>query len=144
MKKDYFLMIVFALIMASCSSLVAGQSAIYDDPDRVGSDGGPAYQMIAVQDLHKLMQEDDLLLINVHIPLEGSIPGTDMAIPYNKVENYLADLPQDKHTPIYLYCRSDAMGHTAAQTLLELGYTDIYNLEGGYIAWQAAGYPFGE
>lgn len=144
MKKNFLLMIVFALIMASCSSLVAGQSALEDDPDRVGSDGAPAYQTIAVQDLHKLMQADDLLLINVHIPLEGSIPGTDTAIPYNEVENYLADLPQDKNTPIYLYCRSDAMGHTAAQTLLELGYTDIYNLEGGYIAWQAAGLPFEE
>ena len=144
MKKDFLLMIVFALIMASCSSLVADQSVLKDDPDRMGSVGMATYQMITVQDLHKLMQEDDLLLINVHIPLEGSIPGTDMTVPYNEVEKYLADLPQEKNTPIYLYCRSDAMGHTAAQTLVELGYTDIYNLEDGYIAWQAAGLPFEE
>jgi rhodanese-related sulfurtransferase len=36
------------------------------------------------------------------------------------------------------------MGDTAAQTLVDLGYTRVFNLEGGYIAWRAAGLPFVE
>jgi rhodanese-related sulfurtransferase len=29
----------------------------------------------------------------------------------------------------------------AARTLIELGYTDVWNLDGGMIAWQQAGLP---
>jgi rhodanese-related sulfurtransferase len=33
------------------------------------------------------------------------------------------------------------MGATAAETLVRLGYTRVFNLEGGFLAWQQAGYP---
>jgi rhodanese-related sulfurtransferase len=33
------------------------------------------------------------------------------------------------------------MSVTAARALVRLGYTDVWNLDGGMIAWRAAGYP---
>jgi len=135
MEKTSLSFFMFALILSACSTLPLSQPA-------VEAQAAPAYQMISVEDLNARMGEGDLFLVNVHIPLEGNIPGTDQTIPYNAVEDYLGRLPADKDQPIYLYCRSDSMGHTAARTLNDLGYTRVYNLEGGYIAWRAAGLPF--
>jgi rhodanese-related sulfurtransferase len=33
------------------------------------------------------------------------------------------------------------MSAKSARTLVELGYTDVWNLDGGMIGWKKAGYP---
>ena len=99
--------------------------------------------MISVAELQALRESgEDFLFVNVHIPLEGNIPGTDFTVPYNEIENNLSLFPTNKDAKIVLYCRSDSMGNEAAQKLAENGYTDVYNLEDGYIAWKAYGLPF--
>ena len=42
----------------------------------------------------------------------------------------------DKNKPIYLYCRSGGRSHKAANMLVEMGFKEIYDLEGGYLNWQ--------
>jgi rhodanese-related sulfurtransferase len=49
------------------------------------------------------------------------------------------ELPTDKAAKIVVYCRSGNESAIAAQTLLELGYTNIDNLDGGMTAWTASG-----
>jgi rhodanese-related sulfurtransferase len=50
---------------------------------------------------------------------------------------YLADV----HDAIYLYCHSGVRSFYAAHALLARGYTNIYSIDGGILAWEAAGYP---
>jgi len=52
----------------------------------------------------------------------------------------LAQLPADKNAKIVLYCRSDRMSQMAAEDLAKLGYTNIWNLDGGMVGWEQAGY----
>jgi len=33
------------------------------------------------------------------------------------------------------------MSDIAAKTLIQLGYTNIWNLDGGMVAWENAGFP---
>ena len=49
------------------------------------------------------------------------------------------ELPTDKAAPIVVYCRSGNESAVASQTLVDLGYTDIANLDGGMTAWVAGG-----
>ena len=41
----------------------------------------------------------------------------------------------DKNTPIVLYCRSGKRSSLSANKLSELGFKEIYNLEGGILGW---------
>jgi rhodanese-related sulfurtransferase len=88
-----------------------------------------------------MLQSKSFPLINVHVPYEGEIEPTDALIPYDRIADNLDKLPKDKTTRFFLYCRSGNMRATAAKTLVKLGHTDVWDLDGGVIAWQAAGYP---
>lgn len=134
MLKITALFVLNAVLFASCA-VIPGLST---DTDTKG------YKMISVQDLQNLMETEKFIFVNVHLPLEGNIPGTAAEIPFDDVESYLDLLPVDKDEKIVLYCRSGSMGNTASQTLVDLGYTDVSNLEGGYNAWKAADLPFEE
>ena len=99
-------------------------------------------KMITATELNQVMQKEDIVLIDVHTPEQQHIKGTDLVIPYNQIEKYQDKLPKDKNTAIYLYCQGGPMGEAAAKSLYELGYRNLYNLEGGAKAWRKAGLDF--
>jgi rhodanese-related sulfurtransferase len=100
----------------------------------------PGFQNITVEQLHEMIANGDPFLVNVHIPFEGDIPGTDESIPFDEIQDHLDRLPRDRGANIILYCRSDRMSTEAAETLVSLGFTNVSNLEGGFRAWESAGY----
>ena len=102
---------------------------------------GGSFVRITPAELQGMLQNKDFPLINVHIPFEGEIQGTDSHIPYNEIMQRLGELPADKNARIVLYCRSGNMSTQAAGELVQAGYANIYELGGGMIAWEAAGLP---
>lgn len=78
-------------------------------------------------------------LMNVHVPYEGQIAGTDLFVPYDELD--ATQLPQDKAATLLIYCMSGNMSAEAAQTLSAMGFTDIVELDGGMRAWSASGRP---
>ncbi len=94
---------------------------------------------ISVEALASLLPDKNFTLVNVHIPYEGELPETDLFLPYNEISAQLDALP-NKDAPIVLYCRSGSMSTQAAKELVEQGYTNIYELDGGFNAWARAGY----
>ncbi len=61
---------------------------------------GKGYEMVSVEELESVISEEEITLINVHIPLEGNIPETDLTIPFNDIENYQDQLPKDKNMAV--------------------------------------------
>ena len=81
------------------------------------------------------------IVINVHIPYEGDIPGTDTSIPYNNVDAIETYLGHDHCADLLLVCKSGGMSQSAGNELIKRGYLRVRDLNGGMVAWQAAGYP---
>ncbi|MEX2143347.1 MAG: rhodanese-like domain-containing protein [Anaerolineales bacterium] len=101
-----------------------------------------AYKDISPVDLNAALQNKDFIFVNVHIPFEGDIASTDLSIPFDQLTqpDNLALLPSDKDARIVLYCMSGRMSQIAANELVALGYTDVWNLDGGMIQWAQQGY----
>jgi rhodanese-related sulfurtransferase len=89
-----------------------------------------------------MLGEKDFFFVNVHIPYEGELPQTDAFIPFDQVAPLLEEFPNNKDSKIVLYCRSGSMSAIAARELIMQGYTNVYNLDGGFRAWNSAGYEF--
>ena len=85
------------------------------------------------------MTRKNFTLINVHVPDQGNLPNTDLSIPFDQITGNLDKLP-GKDAPIVLYCRSGGMSTEAAAALAAAGYTKVYELDGGFNAWKAAGH----
>jgi phage shock protein E len=105
-----------------------------------GSSTGPSWQVLTPVQLHDMMATEKVYLVNVHVPYEGEIAGTDAFIPYTDIASQLDTLPFDKQ-PVVIYCRSGNMSTEAAQAMVDAGAPPFYELGGGYYAWQDAGYP---
>jgi rhodanese-related sulfurtransferase len=137
-----FLMVI--LILAGCRGAASASSTQASHPVRViGTPvavAGGTYEDVTPKVLETMLEKKDFTLINVHIPRSGDIPQTDFSIPYDQIDRNLDRLPADKNAKIILYCSSGHMSSIAAKKLVELGYTNVWELAGGMSAWQKDGY----
>lgn len=99
---------------------------------------------VTVEELRRLAQTDStLFLLDVRTEpeyLAERLSFTEARIPFDSIEQHLERLPSDKTTPIYAFCRSGRRSDIAADRLRSAGYTRVYNVAGGIVAWKAAGF----
>jgi rhodanese-related sulfurtransferase len=101
----------------------------------------PGYANVTPPRLKAMLERKDFIFVNVHVPYEGELPQTDAFIPFNRIEQETSRLPAAKDAKVVLYCMSDRMSTIAAERLVRLGYSNVWNLTGGMVAWREHGYP---
>lgn len=114
MKKKLISLIVCVLLLTAC--------------------GGNSYKTITENEATALI-ENDAVIIDVRTGSEfasGYIDGA-INIPVDNISN----INYPKETVIIVYCASGMRSAKAAETLIDLGYTNVYNLDGGLINWGA-------
>jgi rhodanese-related sulfurtransferase len=121
---------VILLIFVSCVGLLIFPSC---------SSAQKGYENISVDQLAEMLKNKDFILIDVHIPYAGEIPGTDLFIPYNDIDKYKEKLPRSKDAKIVVYCETGYMSAIAAKKLVEMGYTKVIVFGGGMSEWERSG-----
>ena len=132
--KKFILILLSVIILAGCQSKpVTGETVAV---------AGGSYKNVSPNELNTMLKNKDFVFVNVHIPFTGDIANTDLSVPYDQIDipENLSQLPADQNAKIVLYCRSGRMSAIAAEELVKLGYTDIWNLTGGMADWERAGF----
>lgn len=99
------------------------------------------FKNIAVAELDKLLQTGGVRLVDVRTDAEiaqGKIPQGE-PLPLHLIPMRLAEM--DKNATTVFYCRSGGRSAQAAAFVAANGFADVYNLQGGIIAWANAGMP---
>lgn len=99
-----------------------------------------ALSSVTVQQLHEAVRSG-ALVIDVREPheyAEGHVEGS-VLVPLATVGDRAGEFPKD--APVYVFCRSGNRSLVAARALVEAGFSDVRNVEGGIVAWTAARLP---
>jgi rhodanese-related sulfurtransferase len=91
----------------------------------------------------KLMNHESARVLDVREDKEwqqGHIPGATH-IPLGQLSNRMGELGGEKDAPLVVVCRSGNRSTNAALQLRKAGFDNVYNLNGGTMAWQQAGMP---
>jgi rhodanese-related sulfurtransferase len=95
------------------------------------------YRTISPDGARSLLQKDSAaVLLDVRTPEEyaaGRIPGSRL-LPLDEIKARAGELPADQSVPLIVYCRTGRRSAEAAAILLELGYTEVFDL-GGIVNW---------
>ncbi|MGQ0843103.1 MAG: rhodanese-like domain-containing protein [Sporichthyaceae bacterium] len=121
--------------------LGTGLSACGSDDAAPAAAPAPAPAVVKQVDpaeFETLIKADRGTVINVHVPNEGEIAGTDAHIAYDSIVGD-SRLPKNKAAALLIYCRSGNMSAESGRALLAAGYTDVVELRGGFNAWKASG-----
>ncbi len=117
-----------AIVLIACSS-----------PESEAESKG--IQSILPKEAAKMFSSGEAVIIDVREKNEWDekhIPGA-IHIPLAQLNNHLPELEKFRDKPVITQCRSGRRSAQAAVMLKNAGFKDIYNLEGGIIAWEKEG-----
>jgi rhodanese-related sulfurtransferase len=98
---------------------------------------------ISIADAKAMFDKGGVIFLDVREPKEykrGHIPGA-ISIPRGLLEFKISKEFPDKNASIVVYCRSGARSSLATYALVRMGYKNVKNMDGGWMAWAKAGYP---
>lgn len=102
---------------------------------------------ISVHELKQRREADpNLCIIDVREDYEWEqvrIPGA-LHIPKDTLQAQIETQCPSRDQPLYLHCRGGVRSLHAAHLLHDMGYTNVYSIDGGIAEWAMVGYPVEE
>ena len=121
MKRILPILLTFFLLLTGCD----------------GNGFDSSYQQITQEEAKEMMDTEEVIILDVREQDEydsGHIPDA-VLLPVGTInEDTAAEVIPEKDSKVLVYCRSGNRSKTASSTLVELGYTNIYEF-GGINTW---------
>jgi rhodanese-related sulfurtransferase len=133
MKNTFYSITFILLSFASYSCTSTGAESTETKNTQFGG-----IKTLVAGDFSAKEKDSNTVVIDVRSPEEvanGFIPGTDLFI--NFLDGNFQDQLQklDKTKTYIVYCHSGNRSGKATNAMQQLGFTDIYNLQGGISGW---------
>ena len=131
-RKLFGLVLVFAVLVTACSS---------------GTDTA-TIELVSPEQAAQVIEDapDGLVVLDIRTPEEFNEVRIGGA---TNIDYYATDFADqldtlDKNDPYVMYCRSGNRTSDAVTTMKELGFTEVYEIDGGIVNWYESGYPVKE
>ncbi|UII31120.1 rhodanese-like domain-containing protein [Fulvivirga ulvae] len=136
MIQKVFFPALLVMMIASC-----GQ---HNEESEESSEKMPqSVTLVNIVEFHDLLKQEDLQLVDVRTPKEydlDRIPGA-VNIDYWSDEFTSQASELNKDQPVAVYCAAGRRSAKAASKLKEMGFRQIYDLDGGMRAWHTGPAP---
>jgi len=136
MKQRYAMVFIIAILIYSFTN------AQIKTPKQIVEKVKSEINLITVEDFKSKMDSDnDFILLDIRTEKEYLAGHMKNAVwlPRGFIEFKIQKLVDDPETEIILYCKRGSRSALTAYTLLEMGYKNVLNLEGGFEQWVVNG-----
>ena len=136
MKNLIILAFVSGLIFSGCNNAQTGQQ------NSISQVSGLTVENVDAAKFKSLSESGTGVILDVRTQDEvngGFIKGASHIDIYDsEFERKVNMIP--KNNPVYVYCKAGSRSSQAAEIMEKNGFTKVYNLQGGIMAWQANGF----
>lgn len=107
------------------------------------SSNNEATKKVDPVEFSEVIAQPSVIILDVRTPEEFNAGHIPNAININVADsNFSSEVSKlDKNATVAVYCRSANRSAVATNEMAELGFTDMYDMQGGIIDWEAAGGP---
>ena len=151
LSKVALILLFFIMASSQAYSQQSEELTVFESPTQMVEAAKAVITEIPVYDFKKINDAENPIVIDVRTAAEhksGAIPGA-VNIPRGVLEFRISDediweefgkpVPTKSDT-IYVYCGTGSRGALSAKVLMQLGYTNVFSVKGGWNAWHEA-YP---
>lgn len=136
MRRSLLPLLALSLFVASCGTATQTGVSTSTETGVITVSADDAYAITSAPPA-------DLVVLDVRTPEEFSEGHLADAV---NIDFYADDFGTilaslDKNVPYVLYCRSGNRSGTTAQEMRSLGFTEVYEVDGGIVSWLANGLP---
>ncbi|NNF68696.1 MAG: rhodanese-like domain-containing protein [Acidimicrobiia bacterium] len=128
MRRLTALLMVVGLIVSAC-----------------GGTATATFDLVSATEAHELIADppDGLVVLDVRTPDEFAGPHLSDAVNIDFYDTYFSSRLDllDKDTPYLVYCRSGNRSSSTIEIMKDLGFTEVYDVDGGINSWVGAGLP---
>lgn len=132
--------IVFGLLVGGCATTAPQKEMTAKE---MVQDAKKNICEITVAEAKEILDRGGYVFIDCREPKEykmGHVPGA-MNIPRGLLEFQIEKKISNKNENIVMYCKSGGRGCLATCSLCRMGYKNVKNVDGGWLAWEKTGYP---
>lgn len=140
MKRRAALFVLLGLVLMSLAAC-GGGTATATEAQTSAVDLSTLPDTVDAETVASLKNNPNVYVIDVREQWEydeGHIPGVTL-VPMGEISDRMSEIPTDKE--VILTCRSGNRSGQVADFLRERGFDNVHNMEGGILAWEAAGLP---
>jgi rhodanese-related sulfurtransferase len=142
MKKHNLFALVMAVVFALTLTAPAIMAADMTAKDMV-AEAKKEICEISVSEAKECLDKGGYIFLDCRTDKEykmGHVPGA-VNIPRGLLEFKVDKKIPNKTAQIVMYCKKGGRGCLATCTLCRMGYKNVKNMDGGWLAWEKAGYP---
>ena len=139
MKQLLFFLFFSSALLASCQQ--PGAKGVSSDALAAKVEGITIHEVLPLKAYKAKMSElgETRQLIDVRTPEEYNAGHIEGAVNINFYdEDFEQQLEEklNKEQPVMLYCRSGSRSAQSAKQMAGLGFREVYDLKGGFMAWK--------